>query len=226
MFIGLTAFGYALLIALTVMGLSNCSQTSHIKSPQETPENATPSVVHKDTGGAQPPARVAQPQQKSSGWLGSIFTDTKKSIAELGGKTGACGNDPALVGEWIPVVANKTAVVNNTLTYTECESIALNQDSPSTWSYKTSNGDMTFVLKTCKRGAHIACAPVGYTYTIHYRVEGSSLILSTGRGAEATYKKGKSTVESNNLADSAHKTDSGGWAGWLPDFSWLKDAHF
>lgn len=186
MFIGLISFGSALLMALTILLLSQCMHFSHIDFPQNTPANVTPSVVtNKNMGGTQ--MQVAPAQQNSPGifGVGAAFDDAKGVIAAaIGGKTGACGNDPEILGRWVEAGSRNPIKIS----FTECEqSVARLRSCSGTYSYTTKGGVLTGKLLAVEPSY---CGQVGSTDTAQYKINGDTLTIQGGAGGAHTYQRG------------------------------------
>ncbi len=212
MFIGIASFGLALLLALTVLMVSECTHLPPNPSDKATALVAT----HKDSGGSQPQSQATQQQQKSTGWLGigTFFEDSKKSIAgAVGAKTGACGNDLAILGEWT-AVTNKSRNTM-TLSFTDCEEkVTTKNVGFGTYSYSTKGGVLTGRLLSCKP-AYLG--QVGSTDMANYKIEGSMLTLTSGRQGAFSYKRVGGAA---NGPVPVNKTESGE-SSWFPDFSFI-----
>ncbi|MDD2914378.1 MAG: hypothetical protein PHP70_03585 [Gallionella sp.] len=186
MFIGLISFGSALLIALTILLLSQCIHSSHIESPQNTPVNTAPLVAtNKNTGGTQ--TQAAPNQQNSAGifGLGAVFEDAGKSInSMMGAKTGACGNDPEILGKWTEQGSKNPIKIS----FTECEeSVSRLRSCSGTYSYTTSGGVLTGKLLAAEPSY---CGQVGSTDSAQYQINGDTLTIQGGAGGAHTYRRG------------------------------------
>jgi len=213
-FIGLISFASALLMALTVMMLSNCVHSS--QSPQNTPDNAPPSVANnKYPSSSQPQIPLAQQNSAGIFGLGNFFEDSKKSIAgAIGVNTGACGNDPEILGEWTETGSRNPIK----LSFNECvESLSKLNSCSGTYSYSTKGGVLTGKLVTVKPSY---CGQVGSTDTAQYEIKGDTLTLQGGSGGAHAYRRTANKGVETPVNHAEVKINSGSWFPAF-DFSWI-----
>lgn len=184
MFIGLISFASALLLAMTAMMLSTCISSPFNEPPPNPKDVVKPYVRQQNIGGSQPPAQAAQNQQKSAGGFntGSFFEGAKKSITGAMG-SGACGNDPEILGEWTQTGSGNPIK----LSFTECEqSLSRQRSCSGTYSYSAKGGVLTGKLLKS------TCGQVGSTSTGRYEIKGDVLTLQGddgGSGGTYTYHR-------------------------------------
>lgn len=205
--------------------LSTCTSSPYNEPPPNPKDVAKPYVRPKNIGGSPQQAQAAQNQQKSAGWFntGSFFEDSKKSITGAMG-SGACGNDPELLGEWAQVVSGdpRRSRPPIKIIFTECEQSLSRQGSPcsGTYSYSTKGGVITGALLK-KSGSCMADS----TSTARYEIKGDTLTMqgSVGGSDKAfTYRRGASKMSGAPVNNTEIKTNTGSWLPPMFDFSWMK----
>jgi hypothetical protein len=117
-------------------------------------------------------------------------------VSATGRGSGACENDPAILGDWFSASKNTLK-----LTFTECEeTVSQLNGCAGTYSYTARNGVLVGKLETVKP---FYCGTIGSQDMAHYEIKdsNSTLTVRTAAGSIGVYQRGKQGAAGSGVTE-------------------------